>query len=105
MNPGPQALHLLLQSQLLSLQGLDPVSIRGGPGQFVLDGAFEGLMTHSEFANASFDGHDHKAPVLTTPEVVTQILMAVPLYLLYEITVWIAWYWDRQERKRVERES
>jgi sec-independent protein translocase protein TatC len=43
--------------------------------------------------------------VLTTPEVVTQILMAVPLYLLYEITVWIAWYWDRQERKRVERES
>jgi sec-independent protein translocase protein TatC len=43
--------------------------------------------------------------VLTTPEVVTQILMAVPLYLLYEITVWIAWYWDRQERKRAARES
>ena len=38
--------------------------------------------------------------VLTTPEVVTQILMAVPLYILYEITVWIAWYWDRQEKKR-----
>jgi sec-independent protein translocase protein TatC len=38
--------------------------------------------------------------VLTTPEVVTQVLMAVPLYLLYEITVWIAWYWDRQEKKR-----
>jgi sec-independent protein translocase protein TatC len=38
--------------------------------------------------------------VLTTPEVLTQILMAVPLYMLYEITVWIAWYWDRQERKR-----
>jgi len=43
--------------------------------------------------------------VLTTPEVVTQILMAVPLYLLYEITVWIAWYWERQERKRAARES
>jgi sec-independent protein translocase protein TatC len=43
--------------------------------------------------------------VLTTPEVVTQILMAVPLYLLYEITVWIAWYWDRQEKKRAARES
>jgi len=27
--------------------------------------------------------------------------MAVPLYLLYEITVWIAWYWDRREKKRV----
>jgi sec-independent protein translocase protein TatC len=38
--------------------------------------------------------------VLTTPEVVTQILMAVPLYLLYEITVWIAWYWERRDRKR-----
>jgi sec-independent protein translocase protein TatC len=25
--------------------------------------------------------------------------------LLYEITVWIAWYWDRQEKKRAARES
>jgi sec-independent protein translocase protein TatC len=38
--------------------------------------------------------------VLTTPEVITQILMAVPLYLLYEICVWVAWYWERQEKKR-----
>ncbi len=38
--------------------------------------------------------------VLTTPEVVTQMLMAVPLQMLYEITVWIAWYWDRQDKKR-----
>lgn len=38
--------------------------------------------------------------VLTTPEVLTQIIMFVPLQLLYEITVWIAWYWERQERKR-----
>jgi sec-independent protein translocase protein TatC len=38
--------------------------------------------------------------ILTTPEVITQVTMAVPLYLLYEITVWIAWYWDRQERKK-----
>lgn len=38
--------------------------------------------------------------VLTTPEVVTQILMAVPLYMLYEVTVWIAWYWERQEKRR-----
>jgi sec-independent protein translocase protein TatC len=40
--------------------------------------------------------------VLTTPEVVTQILMAVPLYCLYEITIWIAWYWERKERKKNE---
>ena len=38
--------------------------------------------------------------VLTTPEIITQVLMALPLLLLYEITVWIAWYWERQERKR-----
>ena len=38
--------------------------------------------------------------VLTTPEVITQILMAIPLQILYEITVWVAWYWERQERKK-----
>jgi sec-independent protein translocase protein TatC len=38
--------------------------------------------------------------LLTTPEVLTQVLMAVPLYILYEISVWIAWYWERQDRKR-----
>ena len=41
--------------------------------------------------------------VLTTPEVVTQVLMAVPLAMLYEITVWIAWYWDRQENRNGRR--
>ena len=43
--------------------------------------------------------------VLTTPEVITQLVMFVPLQLLYEITVWIAWYWDRRDRKRAMRES
>lgn len=38
--------------------------------------------------------------VLTTPEVITQILMAVPLLFLYEVSVWVAWYWERQEKKR-----
>jgi sec-independent protein translocase protein TatC len=40
--------------------------------------------------------------VLTTPEVITQVLMAVPLQLLYEISVWIAWYWERRDRKLKE---
>ena len=40
--------------------------------------------------------------VLTTPEVVTQVLMFVPLQLLYELSVWVAWYWERQDRKREE---
>ncbi len=42
--------------------------------------------------------------VLTTPEVITQLVMFVPLQLLYEITVWIAWYWERREKRRGVRE-
>jgi sec-independent protein translocase protein TatC len=38
--------------------------------------------------------------ILTTPEVITQIIMFVPLQLLYEISIWIAWYWEREEKKR-----
>jgi sec-independent protein translocase protein TatC len=37
--------------------------------------------------------------LLTTPEVITQVAMAVPLYILYEICIWIAWYWDWKKRK------
>jgi sec-independent protein translocase protein TatC len=43
--------------------------------------------------------------VLTTPEIITQILMAVPLYMLYETCIWIAWYWDRKEKKLAEQAS
>lgn len=39
--------------------------------------------------------------VLTTPEVITQIIMFIPLQGLYEISIWVAWYWERQARKRV----
>ena len=38
--------------------------------------------------------------LLTTPEVYTQVVMAVVLYVLYEVSVWIAWYWERKERQR-----
>ena len=41
--------------------------------------------------------------LLTTPEVITQILMAGPLYMLYEITVWIAWYWEQPDRAKARR--
>jgi sec-independent protein translocase protein TatC len=37
--------------------------------------------------------------VLTTPEPITQVAMAVPLCLLYEACIWIAWYWERKERR------
>ena len=38
--------------------------------------------------------------LLTTPEVFTQIVMAIVLQILFEISVWIAWYWERRDRKR-----
>jgi sec-independent protein translocase protein TatC len=43
--------------------------------------------------------------VLTTPEVLTQVMMFIPLQLLYEISVWIAWYWERKEKKRLAAEA
>jgi len=38
--------------------------------------------------------------LLTTPEVFTQLVMLVVLQVLFEISVFIAWYWERQERNR-----
>lgn len=43
--------------------------------------------------------------VLTSPEPITQVLMALPLQVLYEISVWVAWYWERRDRKRAEKEA
>jgi len=30
----------------------------------------------------------------------TMMLMAVPLQFLYEVSVWIAWYWHRRDERR-----
>jgi sec-independent protein translocase protein TatC len=38
--------------------------------------------------------------LLTTPEVYTQIVMCIILQVLYEVSVWIAWYWERRDRKK-----
>jgi sec-independent protein translocase protein TatC len=38
--------------------------------------------------------------LLTTPEVVTQVLMFIPLQGLYELSVWIAGYWEKDERQK-----
>lgn len=38
--------------------------------------------------------------LLTTPEVITQVMMFIPLQVLYEASVWITWYWERRDRKR-----
>jgi sec-independent protein translocase protein TatC len=41
--------------------------------------------------------------VLTTPEILTQILMFIPLQFLYEVSVWIAWYWAQADRRVARR--
>lgn len=38
--------------------------------------------------------------LLTTPEPFTQVIMAVALQMLFEVAVWIAWYWERQKKQR-----
>jgi sec-independent protein translocase protein TatC len=43
--------------------------------------------------------------LLTTPEVFTQCCMAIALQLLYEISVWIAWYWEWKEKRRAANPS
>lgn len=46
------------------------------------------------------------AAVLTpTPDIITQSLMAAPMYLLYEICIWLAWFHERKEKKAEEAEE
>ena len=37
--------------------------------------------------------------VLTTPELTTQLILFVPLLVLYEFSVWTAWYWERRDKQ------
>lgn len=44
------------------------------------------------------------AGVLTpTPDIMTQLLMGVPMVILYEICIWLAWF-DKRKRARLEAE-
>jgi sec-independent protein translocase protein TatC len=38
--------------------------------------------------------------ILTPPEVLTQLIMFIPLQLLYEVTIWIARYWEHRDRRK-----
>jgi sec-independent protein translocase protein TatC len=42
------------------------------------------------------------AAVLTPPDVVSQLMLAIPLILLYEITLVAIWFTDRKDRKKRE---
>jgi len=41
------------------------------------------------------------AAVLTPPDVVSQLMLAVPLLLLYEITIIAIWFTDRRQAKEL----
>jgi len=43
--------------------------------------------------------------ILSPPDVISMVLMAVPLYVLFEMCIWVAWHWERQERKREAAEA
>lgn len=43
--------------------------------------------------------------LLTPPDVISQVLMAMPLYLLYEVSVIIAYIWFRQEQREEAAET
>ena len=45
------------------------------------------------------------ASMLTPPDVVTQVLMALPMQLFYEVSVLVAYIWYRQDKKREECEE
>jgi sec-independent protein translocase protein TatC len=61
-----------------------------------------GLLTHKQLAH--YRRHVVVLALilgmlLTTPEIITQVSMAIPLILLYEICIWIAWYWEWKKRR------
>ncbi|MEJ7934032.1 twin-arginine translocase subunit TatC [Sphingobium sp. AN558] len=44
------------------------------------------------------------AAVLTPPDVVSQLMLAIPLLLLYEITIVAIWFTDRKQAREAERD-
>ena len=42
------------------------------------------------------------AAVLTPPDPTTQILLAIPLVLLYEVTIWVSYFFRKKEKKEQE---
>lgn len=45
------------------------------------------------------------AMLLTPPDPLTQLLMAVPMALLYEACIWTLWFVERRRRRAVERNA
>lgn len=43
--------------------------------------------------------------LLTTPEIITQVIMFIPLQFLYEVSIWVSWWWERKEKQREAAEA
>ena len=41
--------------------------------------------------------------ILTPPDVISQTIMSVPLYILYEVCIWVIWLWERKRKLVPER--
>jgi hypothetical protein len=39
--------------------------------------------------------------ITPTPDVLTMMAMGLPMYLLYESCIWIAWFIQRKQRKKL----
>lgn len=68
-----------------------------------------GLLSYSTMKktrNYAIVGIMVLAAVLTpTPDIITLSLMAIPMYILYEICIWLAWLQERKEKKAEEAEA
>ncbi len=42
---------------------------------------------------------------MLAPEVITQIIIFVPLQILYEVSVWVAWYWAQEDRVKARQRA
>ncbi len=68
-----------------------------------------GLLTYSTMANtrsyAILAIFVTAAIITPTPDALTLSLMALPMILLYEICIWLAWFDERKEKRREEAEA
>ena len=45
------------------------------------------------------------AAVITPPDISTQVIVAVPILILYEISIWISHFVVKKEEKRLKKEN
>lgn len=45
------------------------------------------------------------AAVITPPDISTQVIVAIPIIILYEMSIWISYFVVRKEEKRLKREG